>query len=221
MNFFRLSKIANITRQKTSAALPPSQNVLRNSSEIPLFMKHEFASSMLVKGDFNNLVKLPKYVDLYEWLAINTFDFFNLINMFYGVVSEECTNNSCPIMSAGQSEFYWSDTQRKAIKLPATQYVDYVLSQIQTIIMDEKIFPTRAGYPFQKDFRLTLRTIFLELFRVIAHIYWNHYDVIVNLRLESHINSTFIHFIYFTSEYDLIDKKDLSSMEDFINLALP
>ena len=32
---------------------------------------------------------------------ISVFDFYNNLNLFYGVVAECCTTHSCPTMSAG------------------------------------------------------------------------------------------------------------------------
>ena len=44
---------------------------------------------------------LPEGEDLNEWVAVNTVDFFNQINMLYGTITEFCTEQSCPVMSAG------------------------------------------------------------------------------------------------------------------------
>ena len=47
---------------------------------------------------------LPEGEDLNEWVAVNTVDFFNQINMLYGTITEFCTEDRCPIMSAGRLE---------------------------------------------------------------------------------------------------------------------
>ena len=44
---------------------------------------------------------LPEGEDLNEWVAVNTVDFFNQINMLYGTITEFCTEQSCAVMSAG------------------------------------------------------------------------------------------------------------------------
>ena len=36
-----------------------------------------------------------------RWVAVNTVDFFNQINMLYGTITEFCTEQSCTVMSAG------------------------------------------------------------------------------------------------------------------------
>ena len=35
--------------------------------------------------------------DLNEWVAVNTVDFFNQINMLYGTIVESCTPQSCKV----------------------------------------------------------------------------------------------------------------------------
>ncbi len=92
----------------------------------PLYLCSPFVEAALVKGNFKTIVMLPKYVDIMEWVAVNSvyrlsqqsqhsahsrsyrnpnkhvvFDFFQNLNMFYGVISECCTQHSCPTMSAG------------------------------------------------------------------------------------------------------------------------
>ena len=44
---------------------------------------------------------LPDGEDLNEWVASNTVDFFNQISMMYGTLVNHCTEEMCPIMSAG------------------------------------------------------------------------------------------------------------------------
>ena len=80
-----------------------------------------------MKGNFKTIVMLPKYVDIMEWVAVNgkrlvyldahglrpnvlqiVFDFFQNLNMFYGVISECCTQQSCPTMSAGPAYAFYS-----------------------------------------------------------------------------------------------------------------
>ena len=55
-------------------------------------------------------VELPAGEDLNEWLAVNTIEFYNEINVLYGILTEFCTAESCPTMSAGPKyEYLWAD----------------------------------------------------------------------------------------------------------------
>lgn len=42
-------------------------------------------------------------------------------------------------------EYLWMDGQKKTSKVPAPQYIDFVMSWIQTLINDENTFPTKEG----------------------------------------------------------------------------
>lgn len=133
-------------------------------------------------------------VDVNEWVAVNcsfflsqllklfltpllytslnhkkVVDLFNNLNLFYSVVTEFCTVENNPTMSAGpgfvlflslfflpsflvnlspgarRMDYTWIDASRKRVKLPAPQYIDYVLTWVEGLIKDESVFPTKAG----------------------------------------------------------------------------
>ncbi|KAI8917970.1 Mob1/phocein [Entophlyctis helioformis] len=189
----------------------------RRDGAKPLFLCQPFASASLVNGSFRKISALPKYVDGNEWLAANTMDFFTYINLFFGSVSDYCTPSSCAVMHAGLSnEYYWVDSQKRSVKIPAPQYIDYVMAWVQNLLTDESIFPTKADMEFSKDFVATVKMIFKQLFRVLGHIYHTHYDKILHLSSEAHLNSLFAHFVCFAREFDLIDKKEMAPMADYI-----
>jgi len=153
---------------------------------------------------------LPKYVDIMEWVAVNIFDFFQNLNMFYGVISECCTQHSCPTMSAGATLNYtWINQDRKSVQLPAPTYIDYVMTWVQNLLDDENTFPTKSGQDFPASFPSTIKHVYRQLLRVFAHIYHSHYPQILHLRSEPHFNSLFAHFLAFGREYELLDVKDV------------
>lgn len=75
-------------------------------------------------------------------------DFFNQINMLYGTITEMCTEDSCPVMSAGPKyEYHWADGQtvKKPIKCSAPKYIDYLMTWVQDQLDDETLFPSKIG----------------------------------------------------------------------------
>lgn len=91
---------------------------------------------------------LPDGEDLNEWIAVNTVDFFNQINMLYGTITEMCTEESCSVMSAGPKyEYHWADGQtvKKPIKCSAPKYIDYLMTWVQDQLDDEILFPSKIG----------------------------------------------------------------------------
>lgn len=76
--------------------------------------------------------------------------------------------------------------------------------------------PPPLGVPFPKEFHKVVRTILKRLFRVYAHIYHSHFNEIVALEQEAHLNTSFKHFVLFVQEFDLIDRKDLAPLAQLI-----
>jgi len=180
----------------------------------------EYAKATLGSGNMRSAVVLPKGEDLNEWLAVNTVDFFNDISLLYGTITEFCTPSTCAVMSAGtQFEYLWADglKVKKPIKVSAPEYVDLLMSWVETQLNDENIFPLQLGTPFPKSFQNIVKVIFKRLFRVYAHIYHSHFQKIVGLGAEAHLNTCFKHFIYFVYEFKLIENKELEPLQDLIS----
>ncbi|BGP16595.1 Maintenance of ploidy protein mob2 [Rhodosporidiobolus nylandii] len=163
-----------------------------------LYLCLPFVKAALVKGNFKTIVALPKFVDL-----------FNNLNLFYSVVTEFCTVENNPTMSAGPGmDYTWIDATRKRVKLPAPQYIDYVLTWVEGLIKDEAVFPTKAGREFSPNFPSVARHIYTQLLRIFAHLYHAHYEVYLHLSMEGHLNSLFAHFLTFGREFDLLEPKE-------------
>jgi len=181
---------------------------------------HKHAKATLGSGNLRTAVSLPEREDLNEWLAVNTVDFFNQINLLYGSITEFCTPKTCEVMSAGPKyEYLWADGEnvKRPIKVSAPDYVDYLMTWVQNILDDETIFPSRVDVPFPKNFQSVVKQIFKRLFRVYAHIYYSHFHKIVSLGEEAHLNTCFKHFYYFITEFGLVDKKELLPLQDLID----
>ena len=125
-------------------------------------------------------------------------------------------------------EYRWADGVqiKKPIEVSAPKYVEYLMDWIEVQLDDESIFPQKLGStperclssdyiiylsyplltsvlpilgaPFPPNFKEVVKTIFKRLFRVYAHIYHSHFQKIVSLKEEAHLNTCFKHFILFT-----------------------
>ncbi|KAF8138542.1 Mob1/phocein [Boletus edulis] len=206
------------------------------------YQLRKYAEATLGSGNLRLAVQLPEGEDLNEWLAVHAVDFFNHLNMLYGTVTEFCTSQECPIMSAGpRYEYLWEDgiKYKRPTKLPAPEYVDALMNWAQNILDDENVFPNKigtdtrllgfvmlpnlcltSGIPFPRNFRDTVRTIVRRLFRVYAHIYSNHFDQICALGIEAHLNTSYRHFFLFINEFDLIEKKELAPLDELNDAVL-
>ncbi|XP_066251056.1 MOB kinase activator-like 1 isoform X1 [Euwallacea similis] len=202
---------------RSSKTFKPKKNIPEGTHQYEL-MKH--AAATLGSGNLRLAVMLPEGEDLNEWVAVNTVDFFNQINMLYGTITEFCTEDSCPIMSAGPKyEYHWADghTVKKPIKCSAPKYIDYLMTWVQDQLDDEALFPSKIGVPFPKNFQSIAKTILKRLFRVYAHIYHQHFSEVVQLGEEAHLNTSFKHFIYFVQEFSLIERRELAPLQELID----
>ncbi|KAH7816535.1 putative MOB kinase activator 1A [Monocercomonoides exilis] len=205
----------------SKATMIKKKNVSADDTHKQDLLKH--IETTLGSGNLREAVALPEGEDLNEWLAVNTFDFFNQINMLYGTITEFCTNETCPVMSAGPThEYRWADGVKikKPVKLSAPEYVDALMTWVQSQLDDETLFPSKIGVPFPRNFQDVVKNIFKRLFRVYAHIYHCHFEKIISLGEEAHLNTCFKHFLFFITEFKLVQKEELAPLDDLIKKVL-
>lgn len=81
----------------------------------------------------------------------------------------------------------------------------------------EDWFGARSGFP--QPFAGTCQLIFRQIFRVYAHLYWNHFvEPFYHLNLEKQLNSCFSHFILTATTLDMLQTADLEPMQHLIDL---
>lgn len=180
---------------------------------------HNYAGDTLGTGNLKAAVVLPGGEDREEWIAVHAVDFYSQINMLYGTITEFCTPSTCPIMSAGpRYEYHWCDGVqfKKPVKVSAPEYVEYLMTWTQSQMDDETIFPSKIGVGFPKNFMQVAKQIFKRLFRVYAHIYYCHFQHVVALQEEAHLNTSFKHFIHFVKEFDLIENREMIPLDELI-----
>ncbi|KAI6780633.1 Maintenance of ploidy protein-like protein [Emericellopsis cladophorae] len=156
-----------------------------------------------------------------------------------------CNRQSCPKMSAGSSTSYtWLNSRHEPVELPAYEYMTLMQRWISGKIDDTNLFPSdpagvssapyadaanpdangaddyigrRSGFP--KEFPGICRTIFLQMFRVYAHLYWDHFlDPFYQLNLEKQLNSCFSHFVLTATTLDLLRPEDLEPMKPLVDM---
>lgn len=62
--------------------------------------------------------------------------------------------------------------------------------------------------------------IFMQMFkifyRILSHLYFSHFEQIVALQEEAHLNTLFLHFMTFALTFQLLDKKEFTPMKPFL-----
>jgi len=170
-------------------------------------------------GDLKQAVALPPGEDIHEWIAVNTVHFYNSASLIYGTCKEFCTEESCPGMSAGKSEYLWKDgvNYKKPTKVSAPVYIDLLLTWVSEQISDPTLFPVDEDAKFPKNFMEKVKNIYKRLFRLYAHLYYAHFAKIKSIGANAHLNTCFKHLTFFILEFNLIDKAGLAPMEKFID----
>lgn len=179
---------------------------------------HKQAQETLHSGiNIKEAVKLPNHETLEDWLAVHTIEFFNRINLLYGVISDACTAPLCPTMSGGAKyEYLWQDGNeyKKPTRLPAKDYMSLLMDWIERRINDETVFPSNTDVPFPSEFRQTCKKILSRLFRVFVHIYIHHFDRLIQIGAEPHANTLYKHFYYFVTNFNLVSTRELDALKD-------
>ncbi|KAK7745328.1 hypothetical protein SLS53_002824 [Cytospora paraplurivora] len=214
---------------------------------LPLWLNPNYAKH-IVKGNFMTLSARPKTVEQGEWIAHQVIEHYRNLWNFVRVIHEKeedgfsiCNAKSCPRMSAGH--------RREPVELPAYEYITLMQRWISGKIDDTRIFPTEAsgvsyahnssiagtplsqltnpGEPdwvgkrsgFPQNFVEVCQTIFRQMFRVYAHLYWAHFvQPLYHLNLEKQLNSCFSHFILTATALDLLQPHELEPMQPLIDL---
>ena len=139
-------------------------------------------------------------------------DFFNQVNMLYSTVTDFCSLTVCPtcLQAHAMNTSGQTNPSKTVNQFVCRSWICRYTSYIQSRIDDEATFPSKIGAPFPKNFGGTVKTIWRRLFRVYAHVYCEHFSVIVGLGLESHLNTSFKHFVLFAKqfEYSLPEEAD-------------
>jgi len=169
-------------------------------------------------GELRQAVKLPEGEELNEWIAVNTVHFYNAANMIYGTCAEFCTEKECPTMSAGRNEYLWKDgvNYKKPTRVPAPTYIDLLLNWVSDQISDPNLFPVDEDAKFPRNFMSQVKQIYKRLFRLYAHIYWQHFAKMKAIGANAHLNTCFKHFVFFILEFGLVSKQAMAPLEKFI-----
>lgn len=150
-----LSPIVRALKDETCVLTPPSnartrapfkpRSAAKGTSSYQL---RQFAEATLGSGSLRKAVMLPEGEDLNEWLAVNVVDFYNQINLLYGSITEFCSPQSCPEMKAtDEFEYLWQDSEhfKRPTKMSAPEYIEHLMSWVQSNIDNEQMFPSRLG----------------------------------------------------------------------------
>lgn len=201
--------------ERRDATLLPPRKLPANSRYSSLLLER---TKTLGSRDLLSQVKLPAGASEEEWLAINTVDMFNELNLLAGALTDLCTEQTCPAMTAGPYQFAWCDGDKIKVptKMSAPCYIEHLLMWVESQLADETFLPVQTGVAFQPNFKKGIRVIYKRLFRIYAHVFHSHFKEMADEEADAHLNHSFKHFIYFVKEFGLIDEEELAPLKDLV-----
>ncbi|KAK5998886.1 Maintenance of ploidy protein mob2 [Cladobotryum mycophilum] len=177
----------------------------------------------------------------------NLWNFVRIVHEKEEDGSSICNPTTCPKMSAGRTHSYtWLNRNHEAVELPAHEYMTLMHRWMSGKTDDVTIFPTdpatcsyevnpdlarspsqtedsddwlgaRSGFP--QNFSGTCQLIFRQIFRVYAHLYWDHFEEpFYHLSIEKALNSCFSHFILTATTLDMLQPSELEPMQYLIDM---
>lgn len=178
---------------------------------------HDLKRATLGSQGLLDQVRLPHMCGEQEWIAFNAVEFFNSINLLVGAVLDEfCSDESCPLMSAGTFKYAWADGVNyvQPTTVSAPKYFELLLNWVDKQLADEDFLPVKQGVPFPPNFMKNMKVIFKRLFRIYGHIFHSHYRQLAEHDCETHLDHCFKHFAFFVMEFNMVEKEELAPLKD-------
>eukprot|EP01107_Rhizomastix_libera_P009622 TRINITY_DN2572_c0_g1_i1.p1 TRINITY_DN2572_c0_g1~~TRINITY_DN2572_c0_g1_i1.p1 ORF type:complete len:231 (+),score=34.38 TRINITY_DN2572_c0_g1_i1:3-695(+) len=199
--------------------------VKKNKVKIPKgsdsYRVHQSMKATLGAGSkLRDAVRLPKGYDRGRWIATQTVEMYNIVMACHGLISDNCTEKSCPLFKAGLPggqvfDYHWSDGPKdKPVPLSAPAYIDRLAGWATEMFNDTKIFTFDGEVP--KECVSACKKILTRLFRIYAHIYSLHWEHAKATESHEHVNTCFKHFMYFVREFQLVEEKEFQVLGKLI-----
>jgi len=183
-----------------------------------IFKLHLEAKESLGTAGIRESVKLPRHIRQEEWIAAQVVTIYHEASQVVSLLEEICDAETCPLMCAGKHTAYsWATPEHPTPKsLPAIEYMNTLLDYTHKILADKEIVPQNGG-AFPSCFEPSMKMLLKRLFRIYAHAYISHFQVIHDNEAEGHLNCCFKRFLYFVKEFNLVEQGDMMPLKDLID----
>ena len=143
--------------------------------------------------------RVPPCVDRKEWLALCLMDHLEDLRSLCLFMVDIC---QCSRLRAGRSEFNWP-SQHGYEQMSAPMYLQNLICWCETVLADERFFPTTRGSSFTFDFDHIVKTMYRRMSRVYCHLYIDHFRYLKHYRIETSANTCLVYFYLIGEEFSL------------------
>eukprot|EP00429_Kryptoperidinium_foliaceum_P119092 CAMPEP_0176317044 /NCGR_PEP_ID=MMETSP0121_2-20121125/69042_1 /TAXON_ID=160619 /ORGANISM="Kryptoperidinium foliaceum, Strain CCMP 1326" /LENGTH=246 /DNA_ID=CAMNT_0017659267 /DNA_START=27 /DNA_END=767 /DNA_ORIENTATION=+ len=184
-------------------------------SHTGIYKLHLQTQATIGSAAVRDSVKLPPGIDIDEWIASQLVGIYEEVVQIISVLEAVCSEESCPRMSAGKHTHYsWADAVTPFPQpLSAPDYTRRLAMFAELRLSDRSLLPV-DGSRFPPQFREIASTLCKRFFRVYAHAYLSHFQVIRDHGAEGHLNCCYKHFLFFVMEFCLVAKEDMQPLWD-------
>ena len=133
-------------------------------------------------------------------------DFFNELSLLLGLIMPDL---QARFTQPGEGfppgfEYRWQVPGKKPLRVSSPEYIDYVMSWIESQLDNASIFPVMEDDPWPDDFNDYVADICRRMFRIFAIMY-QVWDVFDKMEATPHLTTVFRHFCFFCLEFKLLE----------------
>lgn len=163
-------------------------------------------------------VRLPSGMNRLLWIASQVLTVYNAVVSLVNLLDGICTHETCPYMTAGKSWRYsWTDSENTVpVMLSAPVYLNTLVDWAHTLLSSGDLVPQDEGSDCPEIFLPTMKKLLTRFFRVFAHTYLSHFEIIRKHGAEPHLNISFKHYVAFCREFQLVNEVDWRPLQKLI-----
>ncbi|KCV70164.1 hypothetical protein H696_03623 [Fonticula alba] len=181
---------------------------VRNLSELDSpFALQEYIQDLLRQEEVNvqAAVVCPDDVDKNVWIHEHLRYICMQLELLAAKLVDVCTPATCKQMFATPNELYLCATHTRPKECPAIDYINHLLDSTSALFHNNKYFPSRVTVS-QSSADAHFSSTSRRLYRILAHVYFNHPQDFWNFDPEGVLLR---HFHLLSVEYKLIDPDNL------------
>lgn len=158
------------------------------------------------------LEKAARMDALNEWVAMNTVEFYNEVQLIYSLSATYHEDNFKGANLGFPPGFNYRFPGKEVLN--GAEYVQSVMSWISDQMESPAVFPESDDDPFPANFLDEhMSKVYTRMCRIFAIMLTKCYDAYIDIDAVAALNFCWKHFFYFVSRYDLVPEKEFAAVK--------